>query len=296
MYRPILIGTKHMTNNSSPNNRQIARFRARVWGHYYQHGRHHLPWRHTSDPYRIAVSEVMLQQTQVSRVVPKYQEFLRQFPSTKRLAEADLASVLRSWQGLGYNRRAKSLWQCAGMVREKYSGRWPRSTVDLEKLPGIGPYTAAAIAAFAYRQPTVLIETNLRTVYLHHFFPKRGNVSEKELISLIAKTVDSQQPREWYWALMDYGAYIKQAHGNRNRQAKSYSTQSRFVGSDREIRGAIVRLLANSQSVPVNELSRKFDFAPGRIDTALARLQAEGLIEVTDDNELRLPNTLLGIN
>ena len=145
-------------------------FRKIVLCHYKKHGRHHLPWRKTKNPYRILVSEIMLQQTPVDRVLPKYQEFLKQFPSIKKLAAASLGDVLRAWQGLGYNRRAKYLHQCAAVIIYDNGGIWPRTVNELQALPGIGPYTAGAVMAFAYNQPIPIIETNIRTVYLHHFF------------------------------------------------------------------------------------------------------------------------------
>ncbi|HNS65921.1 MAG TPA: A/G-specific adenine glycosylase, partial [Candidatus Woesebacteria bacterium] len=173
-----------------------------IW--YQKYGRHTLPWRLTTDPYAILVSELMLQQTQVSRVIPKYKVFLKRFPNLKSLKSSSLADVLIFWQGLGYNRRAKYLWQLA-----KTTQILPSSQVELEKLPGIGPYTASAICAFAFNQPTPMIETNIRSVFLYHFFPDQKNVSDRDLVPLVSSAVDQSNPRRWYWALMDYGSYLK---------------------------------------------------------------------------------------
>ena len=220
-----------------------------VYTHYAAHGRHDLPWRQTTDPYRILVSEVMLQQTQVSRVLNKYRLFLRHFPNTKRLANAPLAEVLQVWQGLGYNRRAKLLQQSAQVVTYERAGRWPKTDAELQCLPGVGPYTAGAVLAFAYGTAVPMVETNIRTVYLHHLFPRAQAVSEADILAAVDRTLDRTNPREWYWALMDYGSYLKQTRGNNIQRAASYKKQSPFAGSRRQIRGAVLRLLSGVDSV-----------------------------------------------
>lgn len=186
----------------------------------------------------------MLQQTQVDRVVPKFTAFIKKWPTVSAVSKATLGEVLRMWQGLGYNRRAKHLHECAKIIMEAHSGRFPKDQQTLQTLSGIGPYTAAAIMNFAYEIPTALIETNVRTVFLHHFFPDATNVKDVDLVRYIELTMDSDKPREWYWALMDYGAYIKKQHGNPNQRSRHYTKQSPFAGSDRQVRGAIVRALA----------------------------------------------------
>lgn len=150
-----------------------------VWEHYQRHGRRSLPWRRTKNPYYILVSEIMLQQTQVDRVIPKYTSFLKQF-TVKRLSEASLGDVLREWQGLGYNRRAKLLHQCAIQIGNEYKGKFPKTHAELMKLPGIGHYTAGAIMAFAYNSPVPIIETNIRTVFIHHFFHDATDISDEQ--------------------------------------------------------------------------------------------------------------------
>lgn len=251
-----------------------------VWEHYKSQGRHDLPWRHTTDPYRIVVSEVMLQQTQVTRVLPKYREFLRRFPSTKRLAEASLADVLGVWQGLGYNRRAKMLHQAAAVVREQYRGRWPQTEAELCRLPGVGVYTARAVLAFVYNQPTLLLETNIKTVLLVHCFPGEYEVTEAELYHTLSRVEDKACPREWYWALMDYGAWLKQTYPRVHRRVRGYRAQSPFRGSDREIRGAIIRWLHHGDTVTTAPLQQKLPFHHTRVKEQLAALQAEGLVIV----------------
>ena len=218
-------------------NKKESAFVATVWDFFSEHGRHTLPWRKTHDPYKILVSEIMLQQTQVDRVLPKYTAFIKQFPTVRALSAASLREVLSSWQGLGYNRRAKMLHACAVRIVKEHKGKFPRTASALEALPGIGPYTAAAIMAFAFNKPKPLIETNVRSVYLHHFFKGKTQVSDKELLPIVERTMDKERIREWYWALMDYGTWIKKTYGNPNSQSSSYTQQSAFRGSNRQIRG-----------------------------------------------------------
>lgn len=226
--------------------RQRADFLGTLWDYYAHHGRDELPWRLPDadgqlDPYRIMVSELMLQQTQVSRVIPKYHAFLQTFPTLKALASASLGDVLRLWQGLGYNRRAKFLWQAAQAIEAL--GYFPTESAGLVALPGIGPNTAGAILAYAFNQPVIFVETNVRTVYLHHFFPGRTEVTDTDIRSLIEQTLDHEHPRDFYWALMDYGTHLKATVGNLNRASRHYTKQSSFHGSRRAVRGRVIRLL-----------------------------------------------------
>lgn len=262
-------------------NVQYQDFYEKLWEYYETHGRHDLLWRQPElngsfDPYKIMVSEVMLQQTQVSRVTLKYQNFLRIFPTIQSLATATLGDVLREWQGLGYNRRAKFLWQTAQKVSENFNGAMPSTESALVALPGIGKNTAGAILAYAFNQPAIFIETNIRTVYIHHFFADKQGIDDREIITLLAKTLDAGQPREFYWALMDYGTYLKQAHGNLNKLSKSYARQSKFHGSKRQIRGAVIRLLGDGTQMYGSLQNAIQD---ERLDTVLSDLEAEGLIK-----------------
>jgi A/G-specific adenine glycosylase len=236
----------------------------------------------TRDPYAIMVSETMLQQTQVARVVPKYQAFLAEFPTVTDLAAAPRAAVLRLWQGLGYNRRAKFLHEAAQVIVTVYGGQVPSTYEALQTLPGIGSYTAAAIMAFAYNQPVVLIETNVRTVFLHHCVPKEERVPDSLLLPLIAQVLPKDNAREWYWALMDYGAHIKTVHGNQNRRSRTYGKQSRFAGSNRQLRGAILRVLSKTPAgLTATKLERQIA-AEGvlttNLHTQLHNLCTEGLL------------------
>lgn len=259
-------------------NQKERKFVALVWDFYAKAGRHALPWRQTRDAYRICVSEVMLQQTQVDRVVPKYLAFTERFPDVHALATSSLRDVLLLWQGLGYNRRAKMLHACAQKVVKTHSGTFPRSYEELCLLPGIGPYTAGAICAFAFDEPIALIETNIRAVYLHHFFHDHTDVSDKELLRIIARTADTQRSREWYYALMDYGSHLKRTLGNPNTRSKHYVKQSVFKGSDRQIRGSLLRLLGGAPLSRKDLHSALSQFEDLRIDAQLQKLCDEGML------------------
>jgi len=261
--------------------RAIAAFRRTVWAHYRRAGRHNLPWRKTADPYRILVSEVMLQQTQVSRVIPKYKEFVSAFPSVQKLARSDLAGVLKVWSGLGYNRRAKYLYESARTVVGTYHTDWREALAH--SLPGVGPYTRAAVQTFVFNEPHVMLETNIRTVFIHHFFPKRSKVADKEIVPYMELAVKGQDPRMWYWALMDYGAHLKQGGVRNNAKSRHYTKQSRFKGSLREVRGAILRKLVQTGRPNLPSITRqaaaRLSFPKSRIKAALASLKKDGLIE-----------------
>jgi A/G-specific adenine glycosylase len=268
------------------------KFQTTVQAYYRAHGRHDLPWRLPDasgrfDPYKIMVSEVMLQQTQVGRVIPKYREFLRQFPTVTTLAAAPPGAVLRAWNGLGYNRRAKFLHQAAERIAHDHDGQFPGTVDKLIELPGIGANTAGAIVVYGFNQPAIFVETNIRTVYLHHFFHDQIGVADKAILALLEQTPPAgKKPdyRQWYWALMDYGAHLKQTVGNLNHRSQAYTRQSKFEGSRRQLRGRIIRLLAQRmyqekelQSLIIDE----------RVPEVLNELLTENLI-VQHDNRFSL--------
>jgi len=194
-------------------NTTIGAFRRTIWAHYRRAGRRSLPWRRTRDPYAILVSEIMLQQTQVARVEKYYGKFLKKFPDFRALAWARQGDVLKVWQGLGYNRRAMFLKRSAEIVVAQHAGRLPRARAALEQLPGVGKGTSGSLMAFAFNKPELFIETNIRRVFIHFFFPKRRKVTDVELARYIEKSIDRKNPREWYWALMDYGAAMSATYG-----------------------------------------------------------------------------------
>ncbi len=256
---------------------QIEAFRAQIWA-FYGHSGRKLPWRNTRNPYKVLVSEVMLQQTQVARVLEKYVEFLRKFPTVISLTNAPLSDVLRVWQGMGYNRRARYLHDTARKIVSEHGGRIPKTQTELVALPGIGPYTARAILAFAYNEPHAFIETNIRRVFIYNFFKNKKNISDKEIFPLIEQTLDKENPREWYYALMDYGSHLpKIVRSNPNKKSKHYLRQKAFEGSLRELRGKIIRELAR-KSLTFAQLYRICG-NDNRTKDTLSALLKEGLIK-----------------
>ncbi|CEM62799.1 A/G-specific adenine glycosylase [Treponema phagedenis] len=265
------------------SSKQIEDFQKRIINYYKAHGRN-FPWRETADPYEIMVSEFMLQQTQTERVVPKYLGWLERFPTVKDLADADFMSVLTMWSGLGYNRRARFLHEAAKKIVSEYQGKVPANPQDLQKLPGIGSYTAAAISVFAYNNALALIETNIRSVFLFFFFPDKEKVHDTEIFKLITDVLYTENPRLWYYALMDYGAELKKRIKNPNRRSKHYTKQSKFEGSVRQMRGAILRSLQNFEKPAAkSELSATIDIELTHFETALSALIDEGFVAETDE-------------
>jgi len=240
-----------------------------------------------AEPYRVLVSEAMLQQTQVSRVCEKYEAFIKQFPNVRALANAPLSLVLRAWQGLGYNRRALHLQGAAREILRTHKGEIPRGREALETLPGIGPATACAIRAFAFNEPEIFIETNIRSVFIHFFFGPRptglgpvplANVRDVELLPLIEKTLDRRNPREWYYALMDYGTMLKKQHKNPSRRSTSHVLQKQFKGSLRQARGAVVRaVLEHPHSLL--ELKKSLRLESDKVEQAVLGLTEEGFLK-----------------
>ncbi len=232
-----------------------------------------MPWREEPSLYNVLVSELMLQQTQVARVIPKFQQFMVLFPDVQSLAAAELGDVLRAWQGLGYNRRAKFLHAAAEDIVVRGE---PKTYAELVALPGVGKHTAGAILNYVYEVPTPFVETNIRTVYFHHFFEGATAVSDNELLALVESTLESEHPREWFWALMDYGAELKRAGLGRLDVSKHYKKQSPLKGSVREMRGRILRALGDG---PHNLATLKtMVAADDRFLPALSALESEGLV------------------
>lgn len=263
------------------NNGNTQLFQKQVWAYYTDHGRHDLPWRNPEpngsfDAYKILVSELMLQQTQVTRIIPKFHQFLDVFPSLELLAAAPLSAVLIAWSGLGYNRRAKFLQQAAQLIVRDFGGAFPTTMSQLVTLPGVGSNTAGAVLAYAFNEPVAFVETNIRTVFIHHFFKDQAAVSDKDIRELVIKTLDTTNPRVWYWALMDYGSFLKKSVGNTSIASKSYAKQPAFGSSRRQIRGHVLRLLAQG---PQTVAALGAAIADERLQAVLTDLVHEGLIQ-----------------
>jgi A/G-specific adenine glycosylase len=224
----------------------------------------------------------MLQQTQTHRVVPFYTTFLKHFPTLRSLAQARQKEVLRAWQGLGYNRRALNLQKAAQNIVAEHHGRVPETAEELVSLPSIGPYTAAAIRAFAFNKPGIVIETNIRTVFLHEFFPRKKKVSDALLAPLIEATVDRRQPGRWYAALMGYGVMLKATQGNASRRSTTYAKQPPFAGSDRAARGKLLKLLL-TKNRSFSELAKQLEEPVARVRRLVKRMEQEGFVRMHKD-------------
>ncbi|MDQ5912005.1 MAG: A/G-specific adenine glycosylase [Patescibacteria group bacterium] len=291
---------------SNIDTKQLRKFEREIWN-YYEGNKRDLPWRRTTNPYYILISEVMLQQTQVSRVILKYEEFIKKFGTIESLARASKAEVLTLWQGLGYNRRALFLKRaCETLFTESLKlskstskPKFPTTREELLKLPGIGQSTAGALLAFAFNTPVPFIETNIRAVFLYFFFKESSSVSDIHIYELLQETLNHKKqienPREWYYALYDYGTMLKAKLGREktalHKQSKHYNKQSTFKGSNREIRGAILRLFTKHSKINEQKICALLDAElPHRTPTdiskqvtsSLTSLEKEGFIQKTD--------------
>lgn len=269
-----------MPQSPGENRILLDQFRQTVRDAYRAHYRP-MEWRDDPSPYKVFVSEVMLQQTQVARVGYRFPLFIDRFGSFEDLAAASFGEVLGVWSGLGYNRRARRLLESARIIVDQYQGVLPRDQERLVALPGIGAATAGSIAAFAYNVPAVFIETNIRRVFLHHFFPDRHGVHDREIFPLVEKTLDRSKPREWYWALMDYGVYLAAHETNANRRSAHHTVQASFQGSDRQLRGIILRKLAGGDDLVAEPPPVYEGFSEERVHRVIEAMEREGLLRRT---------------
>jgi A/G-specific adenine glycosylase len=257
-------------------------FKRTIWD-YYKKNRRSFPWREHITSYHVVISEVMLQQTQALRVISKFESFIKRFPDFKSLASASLPEVLKEWKGLGYNRRGLNLKRLAEIIVKDHRGKVPATADELTALPGIGKNTAGSILAFAHNIPHPFIETNIRTVFIHFFFKGHGQIADKEILPLVEKTMDTAHPREWYYALMDYGVMLKKLHKNPSRKSLHYRKQSPFRGSNRELRAAILHHIIESPKVSEKKLTHhlkknKFTFTTLQLEKNISDLTKEGFI------------------
>ena len=268
-------GTRAIGKHLVPS--QVRAFRKKIYTYYRKHGRD-LPWRKTRNPYHILVSEIMLQQTQVERVLEKYDQFIKAFPDFPSLARAPLRKLITIWQGMGYNRRALALRSLAQTLMNEHHGELPSDPENLITLPGVGRYTAGAVAAFAFNQPVLFIDTNIRRVFIHTFLHDRENIKDEDILPLIQQTIDVSDPRTWYNALMDYGAMLKREQANPNRRSAHYQRQSPFENSNRQIRGRILKALVEESPLTLSQITKKSGMDSERVKQNLVELANEGFI------------------
>ena len=265
------------TFSSHPSDNELALFRNQILDYYRREGRA-FPWREEISPYRVYVSEIMLQQTQTHRVEGRFIAWMQEVPDFQTLAELSTEKLLSLWQGLGYNRRALALREGAKRVTGEFAGHLPEDPALLQSLPGIGPATAASISAFAFNRPVVFIETNIRRVFLHFFFADTEQVADSALLPLVEASLYRPSPRDWYNALMDIGTILKKRVTNPNRRSRHYVRQAPFEGSNRQARGAILKVLQSDSPQGTEELSRITGIACTRIDAAARQLVDEGFL------------------
>lgn len=224
--------------------KKIKAFQDKILTWYNNHKRD-FPWRQTRDPYAILISEVMSQQTQINRVVLKYELWMRKFPTVEHLAKASVADVLAYWSGLGYNRRALNLKKTAEMIAKDFNGTFPKTEEELLALPGIGKYTARAILCFAFDQQVTVVDTNIRKVIITQF---GLDGSENELQNIADQLLPNGKAYDWNQALMDYAAAVLK------NEKISIPKQSKFIGSHRYYRGQILKYLLKHKEVIFDEL------------------------------------------
>lgn len=278
-----------------PADSDFKQFKEKIWN-FYRHHKRSFPWRQTTNLYKILISEVMLQQTQTERVLPKYESWIKRFPDFQTLAQAPLSEILKYWKGLGYNRRALYLKEIAHSMSKLKDKNITKiqyfELLDfLQKLPGIGENTAAAIVVFVYNKPLVFIETNIRRVFIHEFFSdatiqqfnNQKTIHDNQLMPLIEQTFDRKNPRQWYYALMDYGSMLGQTIENPNRKSVHYAKQSKFEGSLRQVRGKILSLLTSTPTIRIVEAKKILHIKhEEQFEKALRELEKEGFITRVD--------------
>ncbi len=261
-----------------PEPDDIQEFQNRIINYYHSEGRN-FPWRKSITPYSILVSEIMLQQTQTYRVEPKFLHWLEEVPGFSELADLSTPKLLELWQGLGYNRRALALRESARKVVNEFNGELPADPEILRTFPGIGPATAASICAFAFNMPVVFIETNIRRVFIHFFFNDQVEaITDKDLQPLVEAALYRESPRDWYNALMDIGTELKSVVSNPNRRSRHYTKQAAFEGSNRQARGAILKILQSHPDLKAVEIAGKTGIGYERIEKAARQLEEEGFI------------------
>jgi len=253
----------------------IRRFRRKVLDFYRKRSRD-LPFRHTTDPYHITVCEVMLHQTQVDRVLPRYRAWVERWPDWHSLAAADRRQVLAAWSGLGYNRRALYLRDIARIVVHDYGGELPDDYNALCRLPGIGPYTANAILIFVFNRRAVAIDTNVRRVLIHELHLSPG-ISPRHLEEIARLVLPTGEVATWHHALMDYSAMVLP---RRLPSAPARSKQSTFRGSLRQVRGEIVRQLTRKTRVKTTTVAQALHQGEPVVRRAARALEREGMVAV----------------
>jgi len=261
----------------------ITSFQNIIYDFYKNHKRK-FPFRENITPYNVLISEIMLQQTQTERVSEKFLKFIEKFPDFISLSHAPLNAILKEWKGLGYNRRAVALKKIAEIIVKDYNGELTDSKETLESFPQIGHNTASSIITFAFNKPKAFIETNVRRVYIYFFFPRKSKIYDREILPIVRLTIDKNNPREWYYALMDYGVMLKKSHPELNKKSAHYRKQEPFKGSSRQIRGELLKMLIDAKTIEIQEIQKRIKTNDSeRLKKILNQLQKEGFIKIKEN-------------
>lgn len=262
---------------------KITSFQTKILNFYKQQGRD-LPWRNTSNPYYIHLSEIMLQQTQVSRVINYYQKFIKNFPDLQSLSNASRHILLANWQGLGYNNRIIRLQESAKLLLENYDGEYPQDQKELQNLPGIGSYTSGAILSFAFNITSKVVDTNIRRILIHELNLDE-NISIRDLEEIAYQVTPKNRAKEWNNALMDYGALELTA---KKVNIRPITKQSKFIGSTRWVRSQIVKQLLEQHEISIKDLEIRFHNYT--INDILEKMQKDQLIKIKNNKVYILEN------
>ena len=267
----------HRNGSMGISNEKIVKFRRKVFTFFKNHGRD-LPWRMTEDPYKILLSELMLQQTQVSRVITYYTSWVQRWPTIQLLATASRHEVLQAWMGLGYNTRAIRLQKAAQIIVKEFQGDVITAMNNYKAIPGVGRYTSQAVLIFAANADLATVDTNIRRIFIHEFsLPE--TVSEKTIWGLAQRCLPKGRSRDWHNALMDYGALHLTA---RKTGIPPKTKQPRFEESDRQLRGRIIRLLLQKDQ-GFAQIKKLFEVDEPRLQIILDKLAHEGIISRKND-------------
>ena len=263
--------------------KRVAAFQTKIMNWWKANSRD-LPWRKDPSPYKVLVSEVMLQQTQVNRVIPKFDEFVESFPTIESLAKAETKQLLRVWSGLGYNRRAVWLKEAARQIVERHE--FPQSFEELQKLRGVGPYTSRSVLIFAFNKDLAAVDTNIRRVLIAEGFATE-ETSEKQLQSIAEYVLLKGRSRDWHNALMDYGSQVMTAS---TTGISPTSRQSCYEGSSRQVRGAVIRALTGTTELGLGEIMKSLDcnMNESELESIMTQLVNDGLVEVTGSSGYRI--------
>ena len=263
----------------------VVAFQKKVMNWWAENARD-LPWRRDPSPYNVLVSEIMLQQTQVSRVVLKFDEFMKEFPTIESLAKTNIKHLLKVWSGLGYNRRAIWLKEAAKQIVER--GEFPQSVKELQELKGIGPYTSRSVLIFAFNKDLAAVDTNIRRILIASGFADE-TMSDRQLQPIAETVLLRGRSRDWHNALMDYGSLVLTSS---KTNISPVTKQSCYEGSSRQVRGAVIRALTASDEIELENLMGLLDCEANETELIkiINKLVSDGMVEIVSDQRYRIAN------